>query len=116
VPPATAPTAGARTATPTPVIVRAPLTVLNNTTRPHLAERAAAIFRAGGWQVVKIGNFTGTIPSTTVYFTPGSSTEERAAQALAAQFPGIARVLPRYAGLPSSVHGVIVVLAPDWPG
>ena len=65
---------------------------------------------------MKVGNFTGTIPSTTAYFTPGSSTEERAARALAAQFRGIARVLPRYSGLPSSVHGVIVVLAPDWPG
>ena len=63
-----------------------------------------------------MGNFTGTIPSTTVYFTPGSGAEQRAAWALARQFPGIARVLPRYSGLPSSVHGVIVVLAPDWPG
>jgi hypothetical protein len=101
---------------PTLGTVRAPLTVLNNTTRAHLAEQAADLFRAGGWQVVKIGNFTGSIPSTTVYFTPDSTTEERAAQALARQFTGIIRVLPRYAGLPSSVHGVIVVLAPDWSG
>ena len=50
--------------------------MLNNTTRAHLAARAADQFRAGGWQVVKVGNFTGTIPSTTVYFTPGSGAEQ----------------------------------------
>jgi len=114
-PAGTRPPAPTRTAaTPARAVVRAPLTVLNNTTRAHLADQAAARFRAGGWQVVKIGNFTGQIPATTVYFTPGSGTEEQAAYALAAQFSGIARVLPRYAGLPSSVYGVIVVLAPDW--
>jgi hypothetical protein len=93
---------------------RAPLTVLNNTTRRHLAEQVADALRAGGWEVVKVGNFTGRIPATTVYYTPGSAAEERAARHLAAQFPRIRRVLPRYAGLPSSVRGVIVVLAPDW--
>lgn len=91
-----------------------PLTVLNNTTRPDLAEQAAQQFRAAGWQVVKVGNFTGKIPATTVYYTPGNASEQRAARALAKQFPRIGRVLPHYAGLPSSVHGVIVVLAPDW--
>jgi cell division septation protein DedD len=93
---------------------RAPLTVLNNTTRRHLAEQAADQLRAGGWQVVKIGNFTGKIPVTTVYYTPGHAAEEKVARSLAAQFPRIRRVLPRYAGLPPSAHGVIVVLAPDW--
>jgi hypothetical protein len=116
-PPTTAPptrstTVPARSTPP----ARAPLTVLNNTTRAHLAEQAAATFGTGGWQVVKVGNFTGNIPVTTVYFTPGSAAEEQAARALAAQYPGIGRVLARYAGLPPSVHGVIVVLAPDWPG
>jgi hypothetical protein len=116
-PPTSTPPSPTKAATgagsPTPA--RAPLTVLNNTTRAHLAEQAAAEFRQGGWQVVQVGNYTGTIPVTTVYYTPGSATEERAAEALAAQFIGIARVLPRYDGLPASVHGVIVVLAPDWP-
>jgi hypothetical protein len=111
--PASPPKAATSTGSPTPA--RAPLTVLNNTTRAHLAELAAEQFRQGGWQVVQVGNFTGTIPVTTVYYTPGSATEERAAEALAAQFIGISRVLPRYDGLPASVHGVIVVLAPDWP-
>jgi hypothetical protein len=105
----------AATSTGSPKPARAPLTVLNNTTRPHLAEQAAEEFRQGGWQVVQVGNYTGEIPMTTVYYTPGSATEERAAEALAAQFTGISRVLSRYDGLPASVHGVIVVLAPDWP-
>jgi LytR cell envelope-related transcriptional attenuator len=108
-PPKAAPSTGS------PKPTRAPLTVLNNTTRAHLAEQAAEQFRQGGWQVVQVGNYTGEIPMTTVYYTPGSATEERAAEALAAQFTGISRVLSRYDGLPASVHGVIVVLAPDWP-
>jgi hypothetical protein len=93
---------------------RSPLTVLNNTTRTGLADQAAQEFRDGGWSVVRVGNFTGKIPNTTVYYDPGNAAQQRAAQALAAQFPAIDRVLPRYAGLPDSVHGVIVVLAPDW--
>jgi hypothetical protein len=111
--PPSPPKAATDAGSPTPA--RAPLTVLNNTTRAHLAEQAAEEFRQGGWQVVQVGNFTGTIPMTTVYYTPGSATEERAAEALAAQFTGISRVLARYDGLPVSVHGLIVVLAPDWP-
>jgi len=107
------------TATParlgdTHAVARAPLTVLNNTTRAHLAQRAAAEFRDGGWQVVAVGNYTGQISLTTAYYTPGSATERQAAEALAKQFRGIARVLPRFAGLPASAHGVVVVLAPDW--
>jgi len=116
-PPTSKPPTPAKVATgaSSPAPARAPLTVLNNTTRAHLAEQAAEEFRQGGWQVVQVGNFTGAIPMTTVYYTSGSATEERAAEALAAQFTGISRVLPRYDGLPASVHGVIVVLAPDWP-
>jgi hypothetical protein len=114
-PPKAATGTGTGTGSPTPARPRAPLTVLNNTTRAHLAEQAAEEFRQGGWQVVQVGNYTGTIPVTTVYYTPGSATEERAAEALAAQFIGISRVLSRYDGLPASVHGVVVVLAPDWP-
>ena len=98
-----------------PATARSPLTVLNNTTRTGLADQVATEFRAAGWSVVKVGNFTGKIPSTTVYYDPGNTTEQRAAEALARQFRDIARVLPRYDGLPDSVHGVIVVLAPDWP-
>jgi hypothetical protein len=95
---------------------RAPLTVLNNTVQPGLAESAAARFSATGWQVALVGNFAGRIPSTTVYYTPGDAAQQRAAQALAAQFPGIHRVLPRYSGLPPTPAGLVVVLTRDWTG
>jgi hypothetical protein len=97
-------------------VTRLPVTVLNNTTTTGLARQAADEFAAGGWPIARVGNFTGRIPVTTVYFTPGHADEERAANALAAAFPRITRVLPRYEGLPPSVTGVVVVLAPDWLG
>jgi hypothetical protein len=92
----------------------APLTVLNNSLQPGLAEQAAARFTAGGWQVVLIGNFAGRIPSTTVYYPPTDPALRRSAEALAAQFRGIHRVLPRYSGLPPTPPGLVVVLTRDW--
>jgi LytR cell envelope-related transcriptional attenuator len=116
-PPAPPPSTSSRPAPPphnNPPAVRSPLTVLNNTTESGLADQAARQFRGGGWTVVKVGNFTGKIPNTTVYYDPGNDAELAAARALQAQYPAIQRVLPRYDGLPDSVHGVIVVLTPDW--
>ncbi|GAC1328182.1 MAG: hypothetical protein NVSMB13_15120 [Mycobacteriales bacterium] len=84
--------------------------MLNNSRRPGLADRAASQFAAGGWTIADVGNFTGRIPVTTVYFEPG---QEGAARALAAQFPAIARVLPRFAGLPGS--GLTVVVTREYP-
>ena len=103
--PAAAPTSAAATST-----ARAPLTVLNNSTVSGLAATAAARFRAGGWQVRAVGNFTGRVAHTTAYYAPG---QEAAAQALAAQFPSIQRVRPRFAGLPGS--GLTVVVTRDFP-
>ncbi|MDQ6650410.1 MAG: LytR C-terminal domain-containing protein [Actinomycetota bacterium] len=93
-----------------PAPARAPLTVLNNSRRPGLAERAAAQFAAGGWTIADIGNFTGRIAVTTVYYEPD---EQDAARTLAAQFPAIKRVLPRFAGLPGS--GLTVVVTREYP-
>lgn len=81
------------------------LTVLNNSRITGLAHRAAAQFAAAGWPVGTIGNFTGRIAATTVYYPPGLRS---AAEQLAARFPGLTRVLPRFAGLPGS--GLTVVL------
>lgn len=93
-------------ATPAPAgPLRAPLTVLNNSTESGLAADAAARFRAGGWTVARVGNFTGRIAETTVYYDPG---QEPVARALAAQFPAIVRVLPRFAGLPGAGLTVVV--------
>lgn len=81
------------------------LTVLNNSRIAGLAHRAAAQFAAAGWPVGTIGNFTGRIAATTVYYPPGL---RAAAAELAARFPAVTRVLPRFAGLPGS--GLTVVL------
>lgn len=45
-----------------------------------------------------------------MYFEPG---QQAAAAALAAQFPVIRRVLPRFAGLPGS--GLTVVVTREYP-
>ncbi|MCU1673091.1 MAG: hypothetical protein JWN77_1204 [Frankiales bacterium] len=81
------------------------LTVLNNSNRPLLADRAARRFRAGGWPVTLTGNFTGRVTETTVYYAPG---QLRSAQLLQRSFAGLTRVRPRFSGLPGS--GLTVVL------
>jgi hypothetical protein len=82
-----------------------PLTVLNNSRRHKLAERAAARFRAAGWPIKETGNFTGRISAPTVYYEPG---QLGAAERLQRMFPGLTRVLPRFEGLPGA--GLTVVL------
>lgn len=85
-----------------------PVTVLNNSRYAGLADRAAARFRAAGWATPVVGNFRGRLRESTVYFSPG---QEAVARRFAAQF-GIARVLPRFDGLPGS--GLTVVLTRDF--
>ena len=98
--------------TPPPPADAAParpaLTVLNNSTRAGLADRAATEFRTGGWPVRRVGNFTGRIGSTTVYFPPG---QRVAAERLAGAYD-LPRVLPRFDGLPGS--GLTVVITRDF--
>jgi hypothetical protein len=110
----TAPVKPSRSAAGTPVAVlkKLPLTVLNNTTSQGLAQRAATTFSSRGWNVGGIGNYTGIISSTTVYYDATSPTEEQAAAALAEQFSGLMHAEPRFAGLPGA--GLTVVLAPNW--
>jgi len=99
-PPATA-TAAAR---------KLPVTVLNNSRRTGLAHRAADQLTAGGWPIRQVGNFTGRIPVSTVYYASG---QESAARALADQFPAVQRVHPRFRGLPGS--GLTLVVTREWP-
>lgn len=87
--------------------------VLNNSTVRGLAARAAADVRGRGWTVAEVGNYRGLIPTTTVYYRPGTP-EEAAARALAADTG--ARVEPRFAGLSSTAAGVVIVVASDYPG
>jgi LytR cell envelope-related transcriptional attenuator len=100
------------TATPAPP--RAPLTVLNNSTIRGLGDQAAAEAQRRGWRVAQVGNFAGRLPVTTVYFTPGSAAEERAARQFAEEFPQVEQVLPRYEGLPPTPAGIVLVVTRDW--
>jgi hypothetical protein len=90
-----------------------PLVVLNNTTVHGLAEQAKATFQAGGWTVTSTGNLTNDILSTCAYYDPDAPGAQAAAEQLQAQFPGIKRVKPKFAGLPAGP--IVVVLTPDYP-
>jgi hypothetical protein len=113
--PSVASSAAAVPLLPSPVVTQAvapklPLTVLNNSTRSGLADRAAARFRAGGWPIALTGNFRGRVEATTVYYAPG---QLASAQLLQKSFRGLVRVRPRFATLPGS--GLTVVLTRDFP-
>jgi hypothetical protein len=90
----------------------APLRVYNNSTIPGLAARAAEDFRRAGWPIDEVGNYPqGIIPTTTVYYRPGTG-EEASARALGEQF-GM-RVNPRFDGLQSATPGIIVIVTNDY--
>jgi cytoskeletal protein RodZ len=105
----------ASTPTPSPspsatASARPPVDVLNDSRVTHLAADSAAEFRAGGWVVATIGNYSSEtdVPETTLFYPDG---EKAAARAFADQF-GIGRVLPASSGI-SGTH-LSVVLARDW--
>jgi hypothetical protein len=98
----------------TSAAARAPLTVLNNSTIRGLADRAAAEAQNRGWQVAQVGNFAGRLAATTVYFTPCDTAGQAAARELAREFPQIDQVLPRYAGLPPTPAGIVLVVTRTW--
>jgi hypothetical protein len=103
-------------ATPPPPTsaARAPLTVLNNSTIRGLADRAAGDVQNRGWQVAQVGNFAGRLATSTVYYTPGDAAGQAAATELAREFPQVDQVLPRYAGLPPTPAGIVLVVTKDW--
>jgi hypothetical protein len=116
-PPPAPTTAAPTTAAPTPTrttAARAPLTVLNNSVIHGLADRAATAVQSRGWQVAQVGNFAGQLPATTVYYNPGNAGQEAAARELAREFPQVSQVLPRYAGLPPTPAGIVLVVTRDW--
>jgi hypothetical protein len=118
--PSASPTPRPTTPTPTPAppartsAARAPVTVLNNSVIKGLADRAAAQVQAQGWQVAQVGNFAGRLEVTTVYYTPGNAAQEAAARELAREFSQVNQVLPRYAGLPPTPAGIVLVITKDW--
>ena len=96
-------------ATQSPVAAKVPVSVLNNSRRTGLAHEVANEVRAKGWPVGTVGNFTGRIAETTVYYDSG---QLESARALAKDFPQIKRIAARFAGLPGS--GLTLVVTRDW--
>lgn len=92
--------------------VKSQLRVYNNSTITGLAGRAADDFRAEGWKVEAVANYPeGRIPTSTVYYRPGTS-EQSSAASLAQAF-GL-RVEPRFAGLTDASPGLIVIVTNDY--
>ena len=106
------------TTTPPPVTppgtAKVPVRVYNNSTTAGLATRASDEVRANGWQVAETGNYSqGIIPTTTVYFRPGTD-EEASAKELANVLH--ARVEPRFDGIQHSAAGIILIVTNDYQG
>ncbi len=88
--------------------------VYNNSTIRGLAASGAEQLRERGWTVTEVGNYPfGRIPTTTVYYRPGT-TEQAAAQEMGSEF-GM-RVLPRFPGIENASPGLIVILTDDFRG
>jgi hypothetical protein len=88
--------------------------VYNNSTISGLAAQAADDLRAVGWTVVETANYPyGTIPTTSVYYRPGTA-EEEAAEDIADDF-GM-RAEKRFAGINGFPPGVIVIVTNDYQG
>ena len=89
-----------------------PVRVLNNSKIKGLAAEAADDLRADGWNVTETGNYSaGIIPTTTVYYRPGTE-EEATARAIGEAF-GM-RVAERFDGIKDASPGVIVIVTNDY--
>jgi LytR cell envelope-related transcriptional attenuator len=98
----------------TPGVAKAPVRVFNNSTITGLAAKASDEVRANGWTVASTGNYSqGTIPTTTVYFRPGTD-EEASAKELASVLR--ARVEPRFDGIQQAAPGIILIVTNDFQG
>jgi hypothetical protein len=80
--------------------------VLDQSKVPALAQRMARRLEAAGWEVTGTDEFRGTVPATTVYHPADQAAQARV---LAAALPGIGRIRPAFAGIPSNRLTVIVV-------
>lgn len=89
-----------------------PVRVLNNSKIKGLAAKAASDLKADGWNVTETGNYSaGIIPTTTVYYRPGTE-EEATARAIGEAF-GL-RVQERFEGIKDASPGVIVIVTNDY--
>ncbi|CRK61250.1 tuberculin related peptide [Alloactinosynnema sp. L-07] len=111
----TAPVATTATAAPPetrPSTRDQPVRVYNNSLETGLAAKAAEDLAAHGWQVAEASNYPqGKIPTTTVYYRPGTE-EEAAAKELAKVF-GI-RAEERFEGLKDASPGLILIVTRDY--
>ncbi|NKE56255.1 LytR family transcriptional regulator [Lentzea sp. PSKA42] len=112
------PTTSSAVVPPPPVtqsgVAKVPVRVYNNSTVTGLASKASDEVRANGWTVAETGNYSaGTIPTTTVYFRPGTD-EEASARELAGVLR--ARVEPRFDGIQSAAAGIILIVTNDYQG
>jgi hypothetical protein len=107
-PPVTQPPAGE------PPVAKVPVRVYNNSTIAGLAARASDDVKRSGWEVAETGNYSqGQIPTTTVYYRPGTN-EEASAKQLATALQ--ARVEARFDGIQSANAGIIVIVTNDYRG
>ena len=84
--------------------------VLNQSSRPGLAAAVAEELRAAGWAVPFVGNFTGVVPATTVYYLDGT---RKAARAVAGDLSAKPRLRPRFGNL--STTRLTVVVTDSYP-
>jgi hypothetical protein len=92
-------------ATPSTAPSDVEVVVLNETRRSGLAGTVADVLRGKGWTVPTVGNFRGTVATTTVYYPEGA---EAAAQAAAEMLPTTPRIRPRFGNLSTSRLTVVV--------
>ena len=105
----TSPTSHPSHAAASPGAAMVPVAVLNNSRVSHLAATAASQVAAKGWPISTVGNFTGRLPQTTLFYEPG---QHGSARLLAGQFAGIASLEPRPSWLPAS--GLTLVVTRYW--
>ena len=90
-----------------------PLKVLNATSTPNLATRAADQFKVSGWTVTQVDeNYSNNIISTAAYYDPSVANARSVAEALQHQFPAIKRVVPRFT--PLVAGPIVVILTTDY--
>ena len=109
-------TTGAATPPPggQPTAAKPPVRVYNNSTIAGLAAKATEDVKRSGWDVAETGNYSqGQIPTTTVYYRPGTE-EEESAKSLAAIMQ--ARVEARFDGIQAAHPGIIVIVTNDYKG
>lgn len=99
---------------PPPVVAKPPVRVYNNGTIAGLAARVSDDVRSAGWDVADTSNYSqGIIPTTTVYYRPGTD-EEASARQLAQILNAEAK--PRFDGIEDAHPGIIVIATDSYRG